>query len=68
MIDIKMKGGNMDAKTLKWINAVLQNDETSNYAELEMYFIKNGLTIAEATKAVAQREKCLADLHYEIVI
>ena len=64
-------GGNkimIDKKTLKWINAVLQNDETATDDELAAYFQQNGLTSNDAAKIVSQRQKCLSDPFYCVTI
>jgi hypothetical protein len=53
---------------VKWVNAVLHNDEASTDEELIEYFRKGGLTQREAQKAVSQRSKCLSDASYEVVL
>jgi len=53
----------------KWINEVLQNDESSTDKELVNYFMENGpMTRSEATELVNQRGECLKDIHYEVRI
>jgi len=49
-----------------WVNAVLQNDEASSDQELIDYFIRNGLDVEAAKKAVSQRSKCLRDPYYKV--
>ena len=50
----------MDKLLLDWINAILHNDENSTDDELVDHFVKEGgLTIEEAKRFVAQRDKCL---------
>ena len=56
----------MDEETLEWINAVLQNDETSTNDELATYFRQNGLSTEDITKILSQRQKCLSDPFYEV--
>jgi len=56
----------MRDKTIKWINAVLQNDELSSDEFLVNYFIANGLSIENAEKAISQRNEALKDAHYEV--
>ena len=55
-------------ETLDWVNAVLQNDETSTDDELTTYFRQNGLSTDDITKIIAQRQKCLSDPFYEVEI
>lgn len=55
-----------ERKTSEWINAVLQNDETSTDDELTTYFRQNGLSPEDITKIISQRQKCLADPFYEV--
>jgi hypothetical protein len=51
---------------IRWVNAILQNDEASSDEELVKHFIEGRLTQQEALKAVSQRNKCLNDIFYEI--
>ena len=51
---------------LKWVNAILHNDEASTDKELIEHFTKNGLTQQEAQKVVSQRNQCLNDNSYEV--
>lgn len=52
----------------KWVNAVLQNDESSSDNELIQYFMENGLSASQAVKSVEQRQKCLLDRFYIVKI
>lgn len=54
------------AEIVRWVNAVLQNDEASTDNELIEYFVDGGLTRQEAENAVSQRNKCLTDRFYEV--
>jgi len=68
--DIKLvliqDGREEKSRKIKWISAVLQNDENSSDDELKEYFVKNGLTIEESERVVAQREKALNDPYYRL--
>ena len=57
-----------EEKALKWINAVMQNDETSTDEELKKYFQQNGLSAKDAEKIVSQRPKFFAEPCFEIGI
>ena len=47
----------MNKKTLRWINAVLSNDENSSDKELKSYFIAQGIKKAITKKAISYRQK-----------
>lgn len=50
----------MKKSVLDWINAILHNDEASTDQELVDHFVKEGgLSVEEAQRFVAQRDKCL---------
>lgn len=51
---------------VRWVNAILHNDESSTDEELIEHFRKGGLTQQEAQKAVSQRNECLKDIFYEV--
>jgi len=46
---------NLTLEQLRWVNAVLANDEASTDAELVLYFIENGLAPAAAHRAIIHR-------------
>ena len=57
----------MEDKDIKWIKAVLQNDENSTTEELITYFAKNGLTPLEIAKVLNQRKEALNNIKFKLV-
>lgn len=53
-------------ETIYWVNATLQNNESSTDIELVDYFVKGGLSVDDAQKAVSQRDLCLMDMFYKV--
>ena len=58
----------MKDKDIKWIKAVLQNDENSTDDELKQYFKENGLTDLEIIKILNQRERALNNIEFELYL
>jgi hypothetical protein len=58
-----------EEQKLKWISAILLNDENSTDKEMKEYFIKEGLTEKEADFYLSQRNDALLNcLDFELKV
>ena len=53
------------AQQLRFIEAVLSNDEASTDKQMRKRFVKSGLTVAQATRAVQYRDLYMGRLHLD---
>lgn len=56
----------IEQKKLKWVSAVLHNDEISTDRDMVKYLMAEGLSKDEAQYYIKQREKALSDPHYDV--
>ena len=53
----------LTADELAWVEDVLSNDESSNDAELAKYFVRGGLTPAQADAVLHYRDDYLGNVY-----
>lgn len=56
---------NLSPAQLSMVEQTLANDEAASDAELEAYFIANGLTTAQATGVMTYRHAYLTNIYFD---